>query len=104
MSLPAPMVAGPDTTWFDPAWRPFAACDNGLPASAWAPLLDVRGDATPMLLRVLGEAGIPACTAPARPCQGGRRAATVMRLWVDVAHRPAAEDVLRRCAGPELTC
>lgn len=77
---------------------PFGAWSNGLPALAWAPLLDLDERHGPDVLEALRDAGVPACVAPGGPVSRtlAPGAGPMVRLWVDVPRRAVAEDVLLR--------
>ena len=56
-------------------WLPSGGYGNGLDDDTWAPVLEVSEQVVTPLLRVLGEAGVPAYAAPAR--SGASRLKTV---------------------------
>jgi hypothetical protein len=94
MSLSAPL--GPDR-WAQlrggPAQLPFGGYGNGLEAEAYAPFLDLDPPRARMLLLSLRRAGVAAYAAPLDRWR--RRSQPAARVWMDVATRPVAEDVVR---------
>ncbi|MFL6074853.1 MAG: hypothetical protein ACJ73S_15765 [Mycobacteriales bacterium] len=76
-----------------PAQVPYGGYGNGLAAEAYAPFLDLDPPRARMLLLSLRRAGVAAYAAPVDRWR--RRTQPVARVWVDVATRPVAEDVVR---------
>jgi hypothetical protein len=79
-------------------WLPAGGLGNGLDDDAWAPVLVVSQQVIPELLAALGEAGVPAYAAPARPVAGrprdtGQRPESC-QLWVGTSAYGEAEAVL----------
>lgn len=77
-------------------WRPPTGFGNGLPAAAWAIIVDLSERQTYRALAALAEAGI-AALADFAPGADGRRditGASGYRLRVDPHRYTAAEDVL----------
>lgn len=87
-------------------WLPPGGFGNGLDDDAWAPVLEVSERVVPALLRVLGEAGVPAYAAPARSgasrLSDHNRRPDGYRLWVGASCYGQAEIVLVRVM-PHLT-
>ena len=87
-------------------WLPAGGDGNGLDDNAWAPVLEVSEQVVPTLIRVLGEAGVPAYAAPA--CSGASRLKHRTRrpegyqLWVGASAYGRAESTLVRVM-PYLT-
>jgi len=79
-------------------WLPSGGYGNGLDDDTWAPVLEVSEQIVPALLRMLGEAGVPAYAAPAR--SGARRLRDHSRrpegyqLWVGASAYGQAEMIL----------
>jgi hypothetical protein len=102
VSRPAEQTGRRGRLW----WLPSGGCGNGLDDDAWAPVLEVSEHVVPALLRVLGEAGVPAYAAPAR--SGARRLSDHSRrpdgyrLWVGASFYGQAETTLVRVM-PYLT-
>ena len=69
VSRPAEQAGRRGCLW----WLPSRGCSNGLDDDAWAPVLEVSERGVPPLLRVLGEAGVPAYAAPSATIAGGRK-------------------------------
>ncbi len=102
VSRPAEQAGRRGCLW----WLPSGGCSNALDDDAWAPVLEVSERVVPALLRVLGEAGVPAYAAPAR--SGVRRLSDHSRrlegyrLWVGASFYGQAEMILVRVM-PYLT-
>jgi len=81
-------------------WLPSGGYGNGLDDDTWAPVLEVSEQVVPVLLRMLGEAGVAAYAAPAR--SGASRLADRSRhpegyqLWVGASAYGQAEMILVR--------
>jgi len=79
-------------------WLRQGGHSNGLADTSWVPVLQVSGQVVPQLLRVLRDAGVPGCAAPARLAAGrprdrsGRPA--TWQLWVGASGYGRAEDTL----------
>lgn len=79
-------------------WLPAGGQGNGLDDGAWAPVLVVSRQVIPDLLAALGDAGVPAYAAPARPVAGrlrdnGQRPESC-QLWMGTSAYGEAEAVL----------
>jgi hypothetical protein len=102
VSKPAEQIGSRGRLW----WLPSGGYGNGLDDDAWAPVLEVSEQVVPALLRMLGEAGVPAYAAPARSgarqLRGGIGRPEGYRLWVGASVYGRAEMVLVRVM-PELT-
>jgi hypothetical protein len=81
-------------------WLPSGGYGNGLDDDAWAPVLEVSEQVVPELLRVLGEAGVPAYAAPAHSgasrLRDRRRRPEGYQLWVGASVYGRAELALLR--------
>jgi hypothetical protein len=75
-------------------WLPAGGCGNGLDDQAWAPALQVSGQAVPRLLSALREAGVPAYAARAEGPRGHGRQPGTCQLWVGASGYGRAETVL----------
>lgn len=79
-------------------WLPSSGYGNGLNDDAWAPVLEVSERVAPTLLRVLGEAGVPAYIAPAGSAARRLRDRTgrpqAFQLWVGASSYGRAETTL----------
>jgi hypothetical protein len=75
-----------------PGQLPYGGYGNGLTAKAYAPFLDPDPTRTRILLLALRRAGVAAYAARQHRW---RRTHPVVRVWVDVARRPIAEEVVR---------
>ncbi|WP_018549435.1 hypothetical protein [Streptomyces sp. LaPpAH-108] len=90
------------TGLFAPAWLPPGGRDNGLRATAWAPIADLPARHVDTVLDALRQADVAAHAAPApRPVRvvtpDRRRAAEpVWRLRVGSTSYARAEDILMR--------
>jgi hypothetical protein len=102
VSRPAEQTGRRGRLW----WLPSGGCGNGLDDGTWAPVLEISEHVVPALLRILGEAGVPAYAAPAR--SGVSRLSDHSgrpdgyRLWVGASFYGQAEMVLVRVM-PYLT-
>ncbi len=79
-------------------WLPSGGYGNGLDDDAWAPVLEISERVAPALLRVLGQAGVPAYAAPARSAasrlRGRSRRPEGYQLWVGASVYGQAEAIL----------
>lgn len=102
VSKPAEQTGGRGRLW----WLPSGGCGNGLDDDTWAPALEVSERIVPALLRVLGEAGVPAYAAPAHSgasrLSDRSRLPEAYRLWVGASFYGQAEMMLVRVM-PYLT-
>ena len=94
VSRPAERTSRPGRLW----WLPAGGQSNGLDDDAWAPVLEVSQQIVPKLLSALGDAGVPAYAAPARPVTARLRDATQRpescQVWVGTCAYGEAEAVL----------
>jgi hypothetical protein len=94
VSRPAEQYAQRGRLW----WLPSCGYGNGLDDDAWAPVLEVSERVVPALLRVLGEAGVPAYAAPARPAasrlRDRSRQPEAYQLWVGASVYGRTETIL----------
>jgi hypothetical protein len=94
VSRPAQRTSGPGRL----SWLPAGGRGNGLDDDAWAPVLQVSQQIVPILLSVLGAAGVPAYAAPARPViarlRDTDRRPESSQLWVGTSAYGEAEAVL----------
>lgn len=72
------------------SWPPFGAVTNGLSATSWVPIVEIRPEEADTLLRALAVRGIAACTRLRRP-----RNRSSALVWVDVTGFALAEDLVR---------
>jgi hypothetical protein len=102
VSRPAEQTGRRGRLW----WLPSGGYGNGLDDDTWAPVLEVSENVVPALLRVLGEAGVPAYAAPARSgasrLSDRSRGPDGYRLWVGASFYGQAELILVRVM-PDLT-
>ncbi len=102
VSRPAEQTGRRGRLW----WLPSGGYGNGLDDDTWAPVLEVSENVVPALLRVLGEAGVPAYAAPARSrasrLSDRSRRPDGYRLWVGASFYGQAEMILVRVM-PYLT-
>lgn len=79
-------------------WLPSGGYGNGLDDDTWAPVLEVSEQVVTPLLRVLGEAGVPAYAAPARSgasrLKDRSRRPVGYQLWVGASVYGQAEMIL----------
>jgi hypothetical protein len=94
VSRPAEQTGRRGRLW----WLPSGGYGNGLDDDTWAPVLEVSENVVPALLRVLGEAGVPAYAAPARSgasrLSDRSRRPDGYRLWVGASFYGQAESIL----------
>ncbi|HEY6309381.1 MAG TPA: hypothetical protein VIY52_01030 [Streptosporangiaceae bacterium] len=102
VSRPAEQTGSRGRLW----WLPSGGYGNGLDDDSWAPVLEVSEQVVPILLRLLGEAGVPAYAAPAR--SGASRLGDRTRrpegykVWIGASLYGQAELILVRVM-PYLT-
>jgi hypothetical protein len=81
-------------------WLPVGGYGNGLDDDMWAPVLEISERVVPPLLRVLGEARIPAYAAPAHSgtarLKDHSRRPEDYQLWVGASAYGQAEMILVR--------
>ena len=81
-------------------WLPSGGYGNGLDDDTWAPVLEVSQQVVPVLLGLLGEAGVPAYAAPARSgasrLRHRARQPEGYQLWVGASAYGQAEMTLLR--------
>jgi hypothetical protein len=81
-------------------WLPAGGYGNGLDDATWTPVLEVSERVVPRLLQMLGEVGVPAYAAPARPRANRLRDRTRRpegyQLWVGASLYGRAEMTLIR--------
>jgi hypothetical protein len=75
-------------------WLPAGGHGNGLDDQAWAPALQVSGQAVPRLLAALREASVPAYAARTRGFRGHGSQPDSYQLWVGANGYGRAEAVL----------
>jgi hypothetical protein len=94
ISRPVQQTTRPGRLW----WLPVGGQGNGLDDDAWAPVLEVSQRIVVIVLSALGDAGVPAYAAPARPFAARLRDTThrpeSWQLWVGTSAYGEAEAVL----------